>query len=144
MDDMDELTALVKADLDKFRSAPQPTTNSERFALLQSHLKASLEKASAAPAVHTDAARLQVTDAAPDMDQIVREAKRIAKSLSAGSAASFPVTDDVSPCGIAVMQGVAMITVGCAVHPLAGIAGLGIGGYLLTQNCHEGSTFLEE
>jgi hypothetical protein len=143
MDDMDELTALVKADLDKFRSAPQPTTNSERFALLQSHLKASLGKASAAPAVHTDAARLQVTDAAPNMDQIVPEVKRIVKSLCAATPASFPVTDDVSPCGTAVMQGVAMISVGCAIHPLAGMVGFGAGVYLLTQNCHEGSTFLE-
>lgn len=141
---MDELADLIRADLDKVQSEPLPTTNSERLALLKAHLKTSLERAKVTPDARVDAARLQNADGAPDMDQIWPLVKRTVKSLcDATQASSFPTTDDFSPCGVAVMQGVGLITVGCAISGAAGIGGFGVGVYLLTQNCHEGSTFLE-
>jgi hypothetical protein len=44
-----------------------------------------------------------------------------------------------SGCDAAVAEGLALITIGCVIGPHAGLVGFGIGVYLLTQSCGEGS-----
>jgi|SRR5271166_2787384 len=144
MDDLDALTALVKADLDKFHSSPQPTTNAERLAVLQSHLQASLEKhaaSSSAPVV--DALHMPTTGAAPDVNQIWPQVKKIVKSIAAATPEPAITTDAFTPCGSAVATGIVLISAGCAFGPAAGLVGFAAGVYGLTQNCHEGDTLVE-
>jgi len=44
-----------------------------------------------------------------------------------------------SDCDAAVAEGLALITIGCVIGPHAGLAGFGVGVYLLAQSCGEGS-----
>jgi hypothetical protein len=124
------LVAELKSDLDQILAAPRPDTNAGRVALLESHLKNTLEKRAAVSA--------DVTFDAPDIDEAMSLAKSVAKDLFQ---ASRPVALDISPCGTAVVEGVALITAGSVLGPHGALLGFAAGVYLLTQHCGEGDTF---
>lgn len=124
------LVAQLRSDMDQIFAAPLPETNAGRVALLESHLRSALAKRAAVSA--------DVTFAEPEIDEAISLAKGIAKDLYQ---ASRPVTFDISPCGTAVLEGVALITFGSVLGPTAALLGFGAGVFLLTEHCGEGDTF---
>lgn len=122
------LVTELKSDLDQILAAPLPDTNAGRVALLEAHLKGALAKREAVSA--------EVKLDAQNIDEALTLVKGLVRDVYQ---ASRPVTfAEISPCGVAVLEGVGLITFGSILGPGPALAGFGIGVYLLTQHCGEG------